>query len=185
MATKSRDKILETCSALLRVQGYNGTGLNQIIKESGAPKGSLYYHFPGGKEQLAAEAIQAAAINMGGKIQAAFDQADSFAQAMEQILDNGVKDLEESNFQCGCPIATVALEAQPGPVLEACQKALQGAQHMLATRMAMEGINPEKAANIATILFSAYEGALLLSRTQRDTTPLKRLKYLLPRLLES
>ncbi len=184
MATKSRDKILETCSNLLRVQGYNGTGLNQIIKESGAPKGSLYYHFPGGKEQLAAEAIQAAAINMGGKIQAAFDNSENFAQAMEMILENGIKELEESNFQCGCPIATVALEAQPGPVLSACQKALQGAQHMLATRLAMEGVNPEKAANLATILFAAFEGALLLSRTQRDTEPLRRLRHLLPALLK-
>lgn len=53
----SREKILAAATRLFQLQGYYGTGLNQIIKESGAPKGSLYYHFPDGKEQLAIEAV--------------------------------------------------------------------------------------------------------------------------------
>ncbi|WP_256860452.1 TetR/AcrR family transcriptional regulator [Bacillus sonorensis] len=56
--TKSRDKILRTASRLFRKQGYHATGLAQITAESGAPRGSIYYYFPGGKEKLAAEAIK-------------------------------------------------------------------------------------------------------------------------------
>lgn len=55
---QSRERILQTATRLFHMNGYHATGLNQIIKESGAPKGSLYYHFPDGKEQLASEAIE-------------------------------------------------------------------------------------------------------------------------------
>jgi TetR/AcrR family transcriptional repressor of lmrAB and yxaGH operons len=55
--TCSREKILTAASMLFQVKGYNATGLSEILKESGSPKGSLYYYFPGGKEELALEAI--------------------------------------------------------------------------------------------------------------------------------
>ena len=183
MGTDSRHKMLETARNLFRTQGYNGTGLNQILKESGAPKGSLYHHFPGGKEQLAIEAMEAAAKEMAGKIFAAFDASSDLMTAMNLIVDNASKELEESNFECGCPIATVALEATPGPVLEVCTAAFLGAQKILESRMLLEGFSPEKAQTLATLMFSAYEGAVILSRTQRDATPLRRLKKALPLLL--
>lgn len=183
MGSDTRQKMLDTTRLLLQTQGYNATGLNQILKESGAPKGSLYYHFPGGKEQLALEAIDAAAKEMGSKMYNAFDSTDNFRAAMERIIDNGSRDLEESGFECGCPLATVALEATPGPVLQACSAAFQGAQKILESRMIMEGFPPDKAEALATLMFSAYEGALILSRTQRDSTPLRRLKGTLDQLL--
>lgn len=175
--------MLTTARHLLQTQGYNATGLNQILKVSGTPKGSLYHHFPGGKEQLAVEAIEAAAKEMGGKIYAAFEATSNFHDAMELVIDNGSRELEESNYECGCPIATVALEATPGPVLEACSAAFQGAQKILESRMLMEGFPPDRAESLATLMFAAYEGALILSRTQRDATPLRRLKSTLDQLL--
>src|SRR5215208_191583 len=54
--SNAREQILQTTCDLLEKQGYHGTGLNEIVKESGAPKGSLYYYFPEGKEQITAEA---------------------------------------------------------------------------------------------------------------------------------
>lgn len=183
MGNDSRDKMLETAGLLFRKQGYNATGLNQILSESGTPKGSLYYHFPGGKEQLGEEAMEAAAQDMGRKIYAAFEATASFQEAMEIVIDNAAFDLENSDFECGCPIATVALEATPGRVLEACCTAFQGAQKILENRLLMEGFSSDAAAALATLMFSAYEGAVILSRTQRTAQPLRSLKTTLPLML--
>ncbi len=64
----TRDHIIDTTSQLLEQQGYFATGLNQIVQESGAPKGSLYYYFPEGKEELTAEAIERSAAKFSGII---------------------------------------------------------------------------------------------------------------------
>ncbi len=176
--------MLETTTRLLRVQGYNGTGLNQIIKESGTPKGSLYYHFPGGKEQLAAEAISAAAHMMAGRIQQAFDATSTAREAAQLILEVSAQELEETDFQCGCPVATVALEVATteGAVRVACQQAFTGAQEVLDKNLRRYGFSEEQAKELSEFMITAYEGALLLSRARRDTSPLLNLRHALPRL---
>lgn len=180
MVNDSKHKMLETARTLLRTQGYNATGLNQILKESGAPKGSLYYYFPGGKEQLAVEALEAAVEEMALKINHAFDTTSSVAEAVALMVDNASQELEESNFECGCPIATVALEATPGPVLATCSQAFAGAQTLLEARMRQRGISQDKASTLSTLMFAAYEGAVVLAKTQRDATPLRKLKNAIP-----
>ena len=184
MKAEVRQKVLETTRGLMQAQGYNATGLNQIIKESGTPKGSLYHYFPGGKEQLVSEAIKLSAQEMGQKMMGAFDQCCSLSEALEAIVDAGITQLKESGYECGCPIATVALEASPGSVQETCESAFRGAQTLIESRLLMDGFKPEKAKALATFMFSAYEGALMLSRTQRDVHPLENLKTMIPQLLQ-
>ena len=183
MKADVKQKVLDTTRGLMRSQGYTATGLNQIIKESGTPKGSLYHYFPGGKEQLASEAINISAQEMGRMLLTAFEQSDTLIQAMESIIDVGVKELVASDFECGCPIATVALETKPGLVQEACQSAFGAAQALIESRLLMEGFEPERAQVLATFVFGAYEGALVLSRTQRNVAPLEGLKKVLPSVL--
>lgn len=81
----TKEKFIETASRLFEVKGYNATGLNEILAESGAPKGSLYYHFPQGKEQLALEAINSA----GEKIKAnLLKNLESIENPAEAIVSN-------------------------------------------------------------------------------------------------
>lgn len=176
--------MLETTTRLLRVQGYNGTGLNQIIRESGTPKGSLYYHFPGGKEQLAAEAVSLSSQMMAGRIQQAFDATTSVGDAVRAILEVSAKELEDTDFQCGCPVATVALEVATtdGAVRHACQEAFQSAQAVLERNLRQHGYSDDQATGLAEFMITAYEGALLLSRARRETTPLLNLRLAIPRL---
>jgi TetR/AcrR family transcriptional repressor of lmrAB and yxaGH operons len=185
MSATTRDKMLETTTRLLRVQGFNGTGLNQIIKESGTPKGSLYYHFPGGKEQLAAEAIQAAGQMMMDRMQQAFDTSTTPRQALEIILKVSARELEESDYQCGCPIALVALEVAgtENPVRDACQQAFVLAHELLVRNLTAAGYPQEHAANLAELMVTTYEGALLLARAQRSSKPLTNLLHTLPLLV--
>jgi TetR/AcrR family transcriptional repressor of lmrAB and yxaGH operons len=185
MTSTTRDKMLETTTRLLRTQGFNGTGLNQIIKESNTPKGSLYYHFPGGKEQLAAEAVQAAGQMMVTRMQHAFDHTQTPQQALAAIIKVSAEELEASDYQCGCPIATVALEVAgtESQVRDACQQAFVSAQEMLVRNLSAAGFPPEHAQNLAELMVTIYEGALLLSRAHRSTLPLTNLLKSLPLLL--
>jgi AcrR family transcriptional regulator len=184
MTNEAKKKVVETTRTLMQTQGYNATGLNQIIKVSGTPKGSLYHYFPGGKEQLVSEAIEASAREMGAKIMRIFEQADTLAEALDAFVEDGIRELQESDFQCGCPIATVALEAKPGPVLEACQSAFLGAEKLLEGALLRQGFPQSRAESLATFLFSSFEGALVVSKTRRDVTPLRTLKEILPAVLK-
>ena len=185
MTNTTREKMLETTTRLLRVQGFNGTGLNQIVRESGTPKGSLYYHFPGGKEQLAAEAVQAAGQMMAGRMQEAFDRTKTPRQALEIILRVSAEELEATDYQCGCPIALVALEVATtdNPVRDACQAAFEGAHTILLNNLIAAGFGADHAQSLAELMVTTFEGALLLSRAQRSTTPLLNLIKALPLLL--
>jgi TetR/AcrR family transcriptional repressor of lmrAB and yxaGH operons len=185
MTNTTRDKMLETTTRLLRTQGFTGTGLNQIVKESKTPKGSLYYHFPGGKEQLAAEAIQGAGQMMVVRMQEAFDLTKTPRQALTAIIRVSAEELEASDFQCGCPIATVALEVagSEGAVRDACQQAFVSAEKMLVRNLSAAGFSDDHAQSLAELMVTTYEGALLLSRALRSTQPLTNLVKSLPLLL--
>lgn len=185
MTNTTREKMLETTTRLLRVQGFNGTGLNQIIKESKTPKGSLYYHFPGGKEQLAAEAILAGGQTMIERIQNAFELTKTPRQAVTAILQGAAEELEATNFQSGCPIALVALEVAngDGPVRDACQQVFAEAHKTLVSNLGAAGLSRDHAENLAELMVTTFEGALLLSRANRNTKPLINLLKTVPLLL--
>lgn len=84
----SREKILEAATELFHLKGYHATGLSQIIQESGAPKGSLYYHFPNGKEQLAVEAINLSATRIAAEIEQNLAAYDDPAKAFQFHIEN-------------------------------------------------------------------------------------------------
>ena len=85
--TDTRERIIRVAAELFRRQGYDGTGLNQILDESGAPRGSLYFHFPGGKQQLAVEAVVASGAMLGKGMERSLDSADDVAKGIARIID--------------------------------------------------------------------------------------------------
>src|SRR5262245_51084251 len=103
--------MLTTTAKLLQRQGYHGTGLNQIVAEAEAPKGSLYFHFPGGKEQLVAEALGVAADYLDRAM--AVNDRGTTLESLDSYIAGMGEYLEKSGFTEGCPIATVALEVAP------------------------------------------------------------------------
>ena len=110
MPTDTRRRMIVTTSKLLERQGFHGTGLNQILEESKAPKGSMYFHFPGGKNQLAAEAIAAAADHIDRALRT--HEGGSALEAIDGYLTRMAAWLESTEFSGGCPIATTALEVE-------------------------------------------------------------------------
>jgi TetR/AcrR family transcriptional repressor of lmrAB and yxaGH operons len=183
MAADTRRKLLVTTSKLLQRQGYHGTGLNQVVAESGAPKGSLYFHFPKGKEQLAAEAVGVAA----DYIERAMTRQDGLPAhaALDGYLSRVITALERSNFAEGCPIATIALEMSTASddVAQACLAALDRLTLHIAGWIEAEGVDPETARQRARLIYAAIEGALIFAKVTRSIEPIERLRGQIPHLL--
>ncbi len=160
----------------MRVQGYHATGLNQIVEESKAPKGSLYHYFPQGKEELAAEAIRAAGRSILERVKHLFATCRA-GEVLDKMVDHTIAELEASDYQNGCPIAVVGLEVAsiiPG-LQQLCGEMFQNLVTLMCERFREQGLSEEKARELATTVFAGYEGALLLSRVTRDPSHLRNM----------
>lgn len=179
----SRQRLIDTTGRLLRVQGYHATGLNQIVEESEAPKGSLYHYFPEGKEQLAGEALREAGVDLQLKFRDALGLEPG--AALEQLVEISIDELERSDYRDGCPIATVALETNStSPHLrEICREVLDRALQSVQRAFMSRGLPAHEAETLALTVFSTFEGALMLSKVRRSPEPLRRIVAPLKRLL--
>ncbi|SRR5579884_2642050 len=183
----TRARLIATTSTLLEAQGYHATGLNQILQESATPKGSLYHHFPGGKEELAAEAIAVAGQAITHDLDIIAEQGVDFGTALSAITSVFCERLQTSDFQKGCPLATVALEmaATSDPLQVACRDTYHAWQERIAhSLIASYGWEPARASALALFVLSAIEGALLLCRVERSTRPLEQVMEELRLLVE-
>jgi len=177
--------MLETTISLIELQGYNATGLNQIVEESSTPKGSLYFHFPDGKEQLAAEAILMAGKQVRRKVEKALQSSEDLGTAMKSFVLAIVCELEASDFRRGCPIATVAMEASAthDKLRQACEEVYSSWFELVNQRFTATGFDKAEAESWTLFIWSAVEGSLLLSRNRRSTKPLETVATQLEMLL--
>lgn len=173
---ETRAQVLAAARELFTRQGYHATGINQVLAEARAPKGSLYFHFPGGKEQLAVEAVAMGANELGQVIDAVIEHSPDPPAAVRTVAALLAARLEGSDFVEGCPIATVALDASAAstPVREACRDGYGRWLASITRDLVREGVPAGSASDLALLALSALEGALLLARAQRDTGPLRR-----------
>src|SRR3954454_18449348 len=111
MAPDTRERMVKATGRLMRDQGFHATGLNEIVTNADAPKGSLYFHFPGGKVALAAAAVESFAEAISRYMREALDGATSTAEAVDVFMEATAGRLERTEFRSGCVVATVALEA--------------------------------------------------------------------------
>jgi TetR/AcrR family transcriptional repressor of lmrAB and yxaGH operons len=176
---------VSTTIRLLQRAGLHGTALQDVLAESGAPRGSLYFHFPGGKEELVREALREAAAGADRRLRQALAEGDSAAAACEAFLAAHGRRLEQSGFTEGCPVAGVGLDVGGGTdrLRAACDWALTGWVTLLAERLRVEGRSAEEAEALALTAIAALEGALLLCRARRSLDPLLAVSSQLRRLL--
>jgi TetR/AcrR family transcriptional repressor of lmrAB and yxaGH operons len=170
----SKKAFVEATQELLRRRGYSASGLGEIVARSGAPKGSLYFHFPGGKQELAVTAMERSAAQLRDAMVAVLDSSDDVDEAIGRLIDALAGGLAESDFADGCPIATVALEtAGESPQMRAAaQAAFDSWLEVLELRLTSDGLDAAGAQQRAVLVLAAIEGALILARAQRDVAPL-------------
>ncbi|MFO7678851.1 MAG: TetR/AcrR family transcriptional regulator [Chloroflexota bacterium] len=172
--TTKRDQIIETTCQLVEMQGYHATGLNQILAESDAPKGSLYYYFPDGKDGLVAEAIAYTSEQISRRLEEGMAAYNNPAEAIPAFVRTLAFHVEQSGYKAGGPITAVALEAASTNqrLNAACQKAYRAWQGVVEQKLLAGGFEPQRARRLAVMTIALIEGAIILSRTEQDTAPL-------------
>jgi len=174
---RSRSALIHAAATLFRRQGYAATGLSQILAEAGVRPGSLYHHFPEGKQQLAASVVEdrGAAITelLRGLLAKDVPVADIIVRWVD-VLTVGLT----ADWRDGCPIEPIATEAVHASELvrAASARAFDGWCTAIERRLQHDGWAPEDAKSVGLAVISLIEGALILSRVSGTATPLEAVK---------
>ena len=173
--TDSRSRMISAAAELFRQRGYHATTFSDVVHESGAPRGSTYFHFPGGKQELAREAIAGAGDEMEELVDEAARHAGDPGSLVRALAEIFASRFERSGYQGGCPIATMVLELAPRDeeFSAGFDSVFARWRAALVTRFEALGLAPERSAALADLTISAFEGALVLSRAARSTEPFK------------
>jgi AcrR family transcriptional regulator len=171
----TRDRLIDAASELFRRQGMNGTGVKEILLAAHAPFSSLYHHFPGGKDQLAAEAIIAAGTGYQQLVEAVWDAAPDLASSVAAVFDGAAQVLAATDYADACPIATVALEVASTnePLRLATAQVFGDWIEAASGRLCRGGIPGPQAAGLARAVIALLEGAFVLSRAAKSTEPMR------------
>jgi AcrR family transcriptional regulator len=175
MTASTRDRFLVAATGLFRRQGYSGTGLKQIVAESSAPLGSLYYFFPGGKQDLALQAMAHTAERYDRLLDRVFTETADIGRAAIKWFDWAARALKKSDFADGCPVGTVACEIASSneSLRQASRAVFDSWRSRVAAQLVDEGVEPAQARRLATFAVASLEGAIMLGRVQRSTRPLR------------
>jgi AcrR family transcriptional regulator len=173
--SNTRERIVQASAELFRRQGYSATGVKQIVEAARAPFGSLYHFFPGGKEQLGAEAIRLSGALYELLIPAVIDPAPDPVSGVRAFFSGAAEHLRETDYEDACPIATVALEVSSSSetMRRACADVFESWIVQGAARHTRAGLSRETARELTIGMLAALEGAFVLARALRSTEPLE------------
>jgi AcrR family transcriptional regulator len=173
--SETRERILESSGELFRRQGYMGTGVKQIVAEAGAPFGSIYHFFPGGKEELGAETVRRSGRLYGLLLGEYAGVEVELVAGIRAFFEGAAETLRETDYADACPIATVALEASSTneALRKACAEVFEGWIAGGTERFVAEGIPRQRSRELVIQMIAALEGAFVLSRALRSTEPLE------------
>jgi AcrR family transcriptional regulator len=170
-----RERMVVSAALLIRERGAHATAISDVLEHSGAPRGSAYHYFPGGRTQLLCEAVDYAGEHVAGIIAG----AGGGLELLDTLIDTYRRQLLASDYRAGCPVAAVSVEAGDGqerermaPVNERAAAVFERWSGLLAQRFITDGVAPERAGELAVLATSALEGAILLARVRRDPEPL-------------
>jgi AcrR family transcriptional regulator len=174
-----RERMVVSAALLIRERGAHATAISDVLEHSGAPRGSAYHYFPGGRTQLLCEAVDFAGDHVGAIIAG----AEGGLELLDTLMDKYRRQLLDSDFRAGCPIVAVSVEsgferggeldcARMVPVIERAAAVFDRWNDLIAQRFVADGISTDQATELAVLATSAIEGAIVLARVRRDVAPL-------------
>lgn len=177
-----------SAALLIRERGAHPTAIADVLEHSGAPRGSAYHYFPGGRTQLLCEAVDYAGEYMAATLGA----APSTLDALDQLFDSYRKQLQHTDFRAGCPVVAVAVEAgdpakpeQVKPVIERAASAFIRWREEIKQLLTSDGVPAQRADTLAMLVLASFEGAIIIARASRDLEPLDTVHAQLRSLLHA
>lgn len=169
----SREKMLETAISLMRRTGLSGAGINEVVRESGAPKGSMYHYFPGGKQQLARDALELYASRVRDFLDSTLSASGTPAARIRALFEALARRIEEAQFQASCAAGTVSLDLDPE--LEPLRNSIATAFSIWVDTIAahFRSRNARAANSFAGLVLTTIEGAYIRSRAAQSADPFR------------
>jgi TetR/AcrR family transcriptional regulator, lmrAB and yxaGH operons repressor len=169
MVSAVRERMVAGAVRLLAQRGLQATSFSSVLAETNAPRGSIYHHFPGGKEELVTAAIAATEQHALSLLDpetgaSAVDVARSFLAAWRALLTY-------ADFDAGCALVAVTVAAETDAMRERTAEAFRAWQDKLGRALAAGGLSTDDAQSAATLLLAASEGAVVICRAERDIRP--------------
>ncbi|MCK0177198.1 MULTISPECIES: TetR/AcrR family transcriptional regulator [Mycobacteriaceae] len=181
----TRTSMLISAADVLRERGAAGVTIDEVLQRSGAPRGSVYHHFPEGRNQIVFEALKYA----GESITAVIDQAAAKGglHLVHRFVEFWTTLLSDSEFTAGCPVAGAAIgAAEDEPQLTSVAGAIfEHWRDALTRAFEVDGSEPAEAASLSITCIAALEGAVVLCRATRSVDPLREVDAQLEFLIKS
>lgn len=186
MARETRKQMIEQAALLFRGRGYGATGIREIAAAAGAHRGVIYHHFPRGKTEVAEEVLTAADATTGAFIESWCATQDP-RTALRAIIAGTKMTMTSGEHPPGSPVAAVTLgaAADEQPLRDQSRVIYGRWQSAFRDCLHRNGTPDPEATNLATLLISGIEGALVLCRAEGTTAPLDRIAAALDRALET
>jgi len=183
MATDSRGSMVRSAAALIRSRGVSATSLSDVLADSGAPRGSIYHHFPDGKMQLAVDAIGWTSERVLARLRAGNPASPS--GVLERFIAMWRQVVVTSGATAGCVVAGVAIDTGPGEkdLMNVVRNTFRSWAAVLAEELEAVGVPATRAKPIALATLAGMEGALILCRAEGNVKPLDAVAEELMRLL--
>lgn len=174
MTTSAKQGMIESAAVLTRERGVEATSLTDILAASGAPRGSIYHHFPGGKAQLIEEATEYAGDVITHALSKALENDDPVA-GLQRFAARWRSILTGSDFRAGCTIVAAAVEGNSNPAARrAAASAFFNWQTELAATLRRCGVHEGRSASLATVVVAAVEGGIILARAEGSIKPFEQ-----------
>ena len=183
-----RERMVRSAALLIRERGAKATAISDVLKHSGAPRGSAYHYFPEGRTQLLCEAVDYAGEYIAQRI----SEGDRGIDVLDALIAAYREQLQGTDFRAGCPIVAVAVEAgdpddptRTTPLIERSAAVFARWNELISRRLVDDGIAAARADELAMLMTTAIEGAIIVARASRDMKPLDLVHHQLRALLQA
>ncbi len=168
---RTKQMMIRAAADLMQRRGYVGTGVADILSQASAPRGSLYHHFPGGKREIAIEAVRYAGRLFERDLERVGAESTLLADYLTALCELSKRNLLATNFDSSCPIAATALDVphDEHDILRACAAGLELWSRAVADSLHRHGITSERADKLGPFFVNTMLGAIMSARASRDT----------------